>query len=151
MFLVESILLSCSQVLQYSRKHKLERLSQSNQRKKFSLVLRTVQLRDKRPTHTQNARTISAYTRRVRMRATLVRLFLCYSQPLIFFVCRCLANQTTNDLLFSNRNEYLFFCQNVHMPLVLDGSMKLTANEILYNLYSPILESWLRIDHPCST
>ena len=59
----------------------------------------------------------------------------------------------TNDyewLLFSNRNEYLFFCQNVHMPWSSDRSVKLTVNEIHCNLDS-ILESWLRIVHPCST
>ena len=39
----------------------------------------TVQLRDKRPTHTQDTRTISAYTGRARTRATLVRVYLCYS------------------------------------------------------------------------
>ena len=43
----------------------------------------------------------------------------------------------TNDcerLLFSNRNKYLFFCQNVHMPWVSNGSMKLTVNEMHCNL-----------------
>ena len=35
------------------------------------------------------------------------------------------------------------------MPWVLDGSMKLTANEIHCNL-NLSLESWLRIAHPCS-
>ena len=40
------------------------------------------------------------------------------------------------QLLFSNRNEYLFFCQNVHLTWVSEESMKLTANEIHCNLDS---------------
>ena len=46
----------------------------------------------------------------------------------------------------------MFFCQNVHMPWVSDGSKFIhpPADEIHFNLDS-IHESWLWIAHPCST
>ena len=79
------------------------------------MVFPTVQLRDNRPTHTQDARTISAYT--------------CARFPLLFIAIYVLCVSLfgwTNDykqLLFSDRNEYLFFCQKVHVPWLSDGSM----------------------------
>ena len=81
----------------------------------------TVQLRGKRPTHTQDARTISTYMCWACKRASLVRVFLCYSWPLIFFVCRCLAEQTTmNDYSFLTETN---MCFSARMYTCLESQM----------------------------
>ena len=84
-----------------------------------------------------------------RVRHSCVFPFVTYSHQFSLCVVVRLNKRLRTTTLFSPKRISVFLPKCIHALTFGQSSMKLAANEIHYNLDS-ILESWLRIAHPCS-